>query len=528
MERAAGILLPITSLPSKYGIGCFSKSAYEFVDWLKEAGQCYWQILPLVPTSYGDSPYQSFSTYAGNPYFISLEALIEEGVLTEEECDEADFGGDPREVDYEKLYNARYPLLRKAYERSKVWENPEYLQFVEENGWWLKDYALFMAVKERFEGKPWIRWAEDIRLRWGFAMDYYRREQYFEIEFHQYLQFQFYKQWAKLKAYANAQGIKIVGDIPIYVAMDSADAWAHPELFKLDAQNLPTAVAGCPPDGFSADGQLWGNPLYRWDYHESTGFQWWMERLGYCFKLYDVVRIDHFRGFDEYYSIPYGAKTAIDGTWEKGPGIRLFNRMKEVLGEREVIAEDLGYVTDSVRQLVADSSFPGMKVLEFAFDSRDTGCANDYLPHNYPVNCVAYTGTHDNETLAGWFDSISRKELDMARDYLWDWHTPKKELPKSFISLIMRSCAKLCIIPMQDYLGYDNTCRMNRPSTVGTNWKWRILEEELDEKLNDEIYEMARRYGRLGWQGMRKEPPSQKQEDAQADKEAKTPDGLGE
>ncbi len=500
MNRGAGILLPITSLPSKYGIGCFSKSAYEFVDWLKEAGQCYWQILPLVPTSFGDSPYQSFSTYAGNPYFISLEELIEEGILTEEECGSVDFGEDPKDIDYEKMYLGRYPLLRKAYERSKVSENEEYLKFVEENSWWLKDYALFMAVKERFEGKPWTEWAEDIRLRWGNAMDYYRREQYYEIEFHQYLQYLFRRQWTKLKAYANENGVKIIGDIPIYVAMDSADAWARPELFQLDENNVPVAVAGCPPDGFAADGQLWGNPLYRWDYHESTGYQWWMERLGYSFKMYDVVRIDHFRGFDEYYSIPYGAKTAKTGTWEKGPGIKLFNRMKEVIGEQEVIAEDLGYVTDSVRQLVRDSGFPGMKVLEFAFDSRDTGSASDYLPHNYTENCVAYTGTHDNETLAGWFGSITKEEMAMAREYLCDQYTPGKYLHKPMIGLIMRSRARLCVIPMQDYLGYDNSCRMNKPSTVGTNWKWRITREELTRELQEEIYDTARRFGRLGWQ----------------------------
>jgi len=511
MNRAAGILLPITSLPSKYGIGCFSKSAYDFVDWLKEAGQCYWQILPLVPTSFGDSPYQSFSTYAGNPYFISLEELIKDGVLTEEECEEADFGTDPHDIDYEKMYLSRYPLLRKAYERSRVSENQEYLRFVEDNGWWLKDYALFMAVKERFDGRPWTEWAEDIRLRWGNAMDYYRKEEYFEIEFHQYMQYLFYKQWMKLKKYANDKGVKIIGDIPIYVAMDSADAWANPELFQLDENNVPVAVAGCPPDGFSASGQLWGNPLYRWKYHESTGYGWWMGRLEYCFRLYDVVRIDHFRGFDEYYSIPYGAKTAINGTWKKGPGIGLFNRMKEVLGEREVIAEDLGYVTDSVRRLVKDSGFPGMKVLEFAFDSRDTGSASDYLPHNYTENCVAYTGTHDNETLAGWFGSISKEEMELTREYLCDQYTPRNYLHKPMISLIMRSRAKLCVIPIQDYLGYDNSCRINVPSTVGTNWKWRITEEELSSQLQDEIYETARRYGRLGWQWRQKreEKPDQ-------------------
>lgn len=499
MNRSAGILLPLSSLPSKYGIGCFSKSAYEFVDWLKEAGQSCWQILPLGPTSYGDSPYQSFSTFAGNPYFISLEELIEEGVLTKEECDAVNFGKKEREVDYEKLYFGRYSLLRKAYERSRIHENPEYQKFVAENSWWLSDYALFMAVKDRFGGVEWTKWAEDIRLRWNNAMDYYRRELYFDIEFQQYMQFQFYRQWHKLKTYANERGIQLIGDIPIYVAMDSADAWAHPELFQLDAENVPVAVAGCPPDGFSADGQLWGNPLYRWDYHRETGYQWWISRLAHCFQLYDIVRIDHFRGFDEYYSIPYGEASAVNGHWEKGPGIDLFRKVEQALGWKQVIAEDLGYVTDSVRRLVQESGFPGMKVLEFAFDSRDSGCANDYLPHNYPENSVAYTGTHDNETLAGWWKSITPEEQKMARDYLCDQYTPQSKLGKSFISLILRSRAALCVIPMQDYMGLDNRSRINKPSTVGTNWKWRLTGADLTGELKSEIYSMTLRYGRMNW-----------------------------
>lgn len=499
MNRAAGILLSITSLPSRYGIGCFSKSAYDFVDWLKEAGQTYWQILPLGCTSYGDSPYQSFSTFAGNPYFISLEALIEEGVLTEEECESVDWGSRADDIDYETIYNQRYPLLRKAYERSDISRNVDYQRFLAENQWWLSDYALFMALKNRFDGKSWNEWPEDIRLRWGYSMDYYRRELYFDIEFQQYLQFKFYEQWKALKAYANSKGIRIIGDIPIYVAMDSADTWAHPELFQLDENNVPVAVAGCPPDGFSATGQLWGNPLYRWDYHRNTGYDWWLSRLWYCFQLYDVVRIDHFRGFDEYYSIPYGEDSAVNGHWEKGPGIDLFRRVEQCLGWHEVIAEDLGYVTDSVRQMVRDSGFPGMKVLEFAFDSRDSGSANDYLPHNYIENCVAYTGTHDNETIVGWFDSITEEEQKMAREYLCDRYTPKEELYKSFIGLVMRSSAKTCIIPMQDYLGYDNSCRMNKPSTVGINWRWRLTEGELTEELKTEILRVTKLYGRMNW-----------------------------
>ena len=491
--------MAISSLPSKYGIGCFSKSAYNFVDWLKEAGQTYWQILPVGPTSYGDSPYQSFSTFAGNPYFICLEDLIKEGVLTEEECDTVDFGEKEDDIDYEKLYKGRFPLLRKAYERSNISENPEYCKFVQENSWWLSDYALFMAVKNFFDGVEWTQWPEDIRLRYGYALDYYRKELYFEIEFQQYMQFKFFQQWYALKSYANSRGIRIVGDIPIYVAMDSADTWAHPELFQLDERNIPVAVAGCPPDGFSATGQLWGNPLYRWDYHRNTQYAWWVSRLWYCFNLYDVVRIDHFRGFDEYFSIPYGEDSAVNGHWEKGPGIELFRRVEQCLGWHPVIAEDLGYVTDSVRRLVWETGFPGMKVLEFAFDSRDSGSANDYLPHNYPENCVVYTGTHDNETVVGWLDSITEEEQKMARDYLCDHVTPKKELYKPFVALAMRSNASMCIIPIQDYLGYDNTCRMNKPSTVGTNWRWRVQEKELTEELQKEILHTTKTFGRMNW-----------------------------
>ena len=498
-KRAAGILMPISSLPSEYGIGCFSKSAYDFVDWLKAAGQSDWQILPLGPTSYGDSPYQSFSTFAGNPYFIDLDALVEEGVLTKAECKKVDWGKEKDCIDYEKIYEGRYPLLRKAYERSKIYENEDYKRFVAENNWWLADYALFMAVKDRFDGVEWTKWADDIKLRWGPAMDYYREELYYDIEFQQYLQFKFYEQWMKLKAYANEKGIRIIGDIPIYVAMDSADTWSHPELFQLDSENVPFAVAGCPPDGFSATGQLWGNPLYRWDYHKDTDYQWWVSRMRYVFKLYDVVRIDHFRGFDEYFSIPYGAENAIGGHWEKGPGIELFRKIEQELGWKEVIAEDLGYVTDSVRELVRDSGFPGMKVLEFAFDSRDSGCANDYLPHNYIENSVAYTGTHDNETIVGWWSSITKKEKKLARDYLCDQYTPDEELYLSFISLIMRSRAKLCVIPMQDYLGFDNESRINKPSTVGKNWKWRVTKKQLSARLRKQICEMTIRYGRMNW-----------------------------
>ena len=537
-ERNAGILMPVSSLPSPYGIGTFGKDAYDFVTFVKECNHKYWQVLPLGPTTYGDSPYQSYSAFAGNPYFVDLDMLIEAGFLLKSEVISRDWGdgivpvnvseddavngrfgtyrngniGDERYVSYEKIYNNRFDILRIAYNRFKAAcaESkktlakglPLYKQFdnfVKDNVDWLEDYALFMAVKDRFEGVEWTKWAEDIRLRWNNAMDYYREELYFDIEFQQYMQFKFYEQWMKLKSYANSKGIQIIGDIPIYVAMDSADAWAHPELFQLDQDNVPLAVAGCPPDGFSATGQLWGNPLYRWDYHRNTGYQWWISRMSYCFRLYDVVRIDHFRGFDEYFSIPYGDKDARGGHWEKGPGIDLFRKIEQALGWKQVIAEDLGYMTDSVRHLVYESGFPGMKVLEFAFDSRDSGCASDYLPHNYPENCVAYTGTHDNETIVGWWKSITAAERKLARDYLCDHATPEEELYKCFISLIMRSAARVCVIPMQDYMGLDNRFRMNKPSTVGMNWKWRIKKRDLTKKLQKEIYDVTLRYGRKNW-----------------------------
>ncbi|MDO5417496.1 MAG: 4-alpha-glucanotransferase [Lachnospiraceae bacterium] len=494
MKRASGILLPITSLPSKYGVGCFSREAYEFVDKLEEAGQSYWQILPLSPTSYGDSPYQSFSAFAGNPYFIDLEALIEEGVLTEEECAVCDFGDDPRKVDYGKLYEARFGLLRLAYERSRITEDTGFINFIQENADWLDDYALFMAVKTRFGGAPWSEWAEDIKNRWPFALDYYREQCYFEIEFYKYLQYQFREQWMKLKEYANDKGIRIIGDIPIYAAFDSADAWAGPELFQFDRDLTPSAVAGCPPDAFSADGQLWGNPLYRWDYHRQTGYDWWCRRIDFCFELYDVVRIDHFRGFDEYYSIPYGAKTAKDGHWEKGPGIELFRTINRRLGEKEIIAEDLGFMTPTVEKLLKDSGYPGMKVLEFAFDPREK---TNYLPHLYDKNCVVYTGTHDNETLVQWYRGLDRESREFAMEYMNNKSTPVKRRYWDFIRMAMMSVADTCIIPLPDYLGLDKEGRINQPSTLGGNWEWRMNGSELTDELIQEIYRLTRISERL-------------------------------
>jgi len=502
MSRSSGVLLSVTSLPSKYGIGCFSREAYDFVDWLVKAGQTWWQILPLGPTCYGpsdDSPYQSYSAFAGNPYMISLEGLIKEGVLTRKECDALDFGENPAKVDYDKLHDHRLALLHKAYERSSISQNPDYQKFLKDNSWWLQDYALFMALKDFFGGVCWTAWPQDIRNHWGFALDYYREKLYFDIEFQQYLQFKFFQQWLKLKDYANEKGIQIIGDMPIYVSLDSSDVWAHPELFQLDENNTPTAIAGCPPDAFSADGQVWGNPLYRWDYHKQTNYDWWVSRLYQSFRLYDAVRIDHFRGMDEYFSIPYGAKTAKDGHWEPGPGMDLFNTVKKRLGDKQLIAEDLGHMTDSVRKLVKDSTFPNMKVIQFGFSLDDLGKTNDYLPHNYDRNCVVYTGTHDNETVAGWYKGLKKKEKLLLREYLDDYHTPDETFYRSINRMAMASTANICILPLQDVLGLDNSARMNQPSTVKTNWRWRMNGEMLTKEAQKELLELTRRYGRFNW-----------------------------
>ena len=497
--RSSGVLMHISSLPSPYGIGTMGKEARKFADFLEKSGQKYWQILPICPTSYGDSPYQSFSSFAGNPYFIDLEYLCKEKLLKKAECESFPWGKKADKVDYGVMYESRYKLLKIAFERFLRAEPDDFEAFCEKEADWLSDYALFMALKDANGGNAWFSWEKDLKMRKPEALAEARSTYAKDIRFYQMLQYLFFKQWWELKAYVNEKGIEIIGDVPIYVAGDSADVWANPEEFYLDEDLNPIDVAGCPPDAFSATGQLWGNPLYRWDYHRNTGYQWWISRMSYCFRLYDVVRIDHFRGFDEYFSIPYGDKDARGGHWEKGPGIDLFRKIEQALGWKQVIAEDLGYMTDSVRHLVYESGFPGMKVLEFAFDSRDSGCASDYLPHNYPENCVAYTGTHDNETIVGWWNSITAAERKLARDYLCDHATPEEELYKCFISLIMRSAARVCVIPMQDYMGLDNRFRMNKPSTVGMNWKWRIKKRDLTKKLQKEIYDVTLRYGRKNW-----------------------------
>lgn len=517
MKRQCGILLPVSSLPSRYGIGAFSREAYRFVDRLKEAGQQYWQILPLGPTGYGDSPYQSFSAFAGNPYFIDLEQLVREKLLTRAECNRADFGQDPGDIDYGKLYENRFPLLRKAYERWKVQQTvagvpeaaempaagagvpeagktPERQAAVRETlGEETREYCFYMAVKNHFGGKSWELWDEDIRLRQPEAVERYQKELSDEIRFYEFQQIKFEEQWRKLKAYANDRGIRIIGDIPIYVAFDGADTWSHPELFQFDQDGKPEGVAGCPPDAFSATGQLWGNPLYRWDYHRKTGFAWWLKRMEYSYRMYDVVRVDHFRGFDEYYSIPYGDATAEFGHWEKGPGLELFQVMKKKLGELDIIAEDLGFLTPSVLELVKDTGFPGMKVLEFAFDDTRSSA---YLTHKYPENCVVYTGTHDNQTLKGWYETLDPAGKQFSVDYLGNRWTPREEIHWDFIRLALRSVARLAVIPFQDYLGLGDEARINEPSTLGKNWKWRMDKDAFTPELAQQCRSLACWYGR--------------------------------
>ena len=492
--RRSGMLLPISSLPSKYGIGTFSKEAYDFIDMLHDAGQSLWQILPLGPTGDGDSPYQSFSTFAGNPYFIDLDQLVEQGLLSKEECDSYDWGDSEEYINYEKVYLSRHEILRKAYTRSNIGKDQKFNEYCEQNKNWLHDYALYMSIKNSYHGKSWIEWNDDIKLRQEEAMLSYEKELKEEIEFYKYLQYLFSQQWNKLKSYANKKGISIIGDIPIYVSLDSADTWSNPELFQLDENCTPIAVAGCPPDGFSAEGQLWGNPLYDWEYHKSTGYEWWMKRIKYSFELYDIVRIDHFRGFDEYYSIPYGDKTAMNGTWKKGPGIDLFKCLNEKLGNVDIIAEDLGFLTDSVKQLLKDTGYPGMKILQFAFDTRED---SDYLPHNYNRNCVVYTGTHDNNTICGWYKEISEEDKMMSINYLNNKYTNENEIHWDFICLAMRSVADTCIIPVQDYLGLDSNTRINTPSTLGMNWTWRRKKDCFSKEIINKINMLTKLYSRI-------------------------------
>ena len=522
--RGSGILYAVSSLPSKYGIGSFSKEAYEFVDFLQKAGQGYWQVLPFGPTGYGDSPYQSFSTFAGNPYFISLEDLIEEGLLKQEECDSVDWGSDPEFCDYGAIYESRFKVLKLAYDRFAESEkkNAAFQAFVKKNAYWLEDYCIFMALKQEHGGKPWSEWDTPYRNRDKKAMDVLGEVIAETVDFYRFQQFKFMEQLEKLREYAHEKGVKIIGDIPIYVAFDSADTWAHPDLFQFDEENIPQKVAGCPPDAFSATGQLWGNPIYDWKSLKKRKYDWWIRRIARSYEFYDVIRIDHFRGFDEYYAIPYGDETAENGKWEKGPGMDLFEAIHKELGEAPIIAEDLGYITDSVRDLLAKSGYPGMKVLQFAFDESED---SSYLPYKHEKNSVVYTGTHDNMTTRGWIDSLNDHDRDYVRRYINSIYTDYGQFTWDFIREAFRSAADLCIVPIQDFLVKGNEARMNCPAVGSNNWQWRVTPNLLSDELAMSILDLTRLYGRRAPLPPSKPKKEEKEEEETADsKESKSTD----
>ena len=488
--RKSGILLHIASLPNKYGIGSMGREAYDFVDYLKKAGQSIWQILPLSQTSYGDSPYQSFSIYAGNPYFISLDTLAEEGLLKKSEYEDIEWCENPRYIDYATMYEQFYKVMKHAYRRFSSQKNgnvsEEYGAFLAENKW-LHDYALFMALKDAHGGKAWSEWEKPLRLREPSALKSAEKKYAAEMDFNIFLQFKFFQQWNKLKRYANDNGIEIIGDIPIYCAMDSADVWCQPELFQLDENRVPTVVAGFPPDAFSADGQLWGNPIYDWDRMKQDNYRWWVSRIGFAKKIYDIVRIDHFIGFNSYYAIPFGSKTAHGGKWCDGPKYDLFRVIKQETGNGGIIAEDLGIITPSVRKLLKQAAYPGMKVLQFAFDPKGD---SEYLPQNYKSqNCAVYTSTHDSDTAAGWYNDLDRATKRFVKEYLGI--RKAAELPQAFIDIAWKSTADIAMTTIQELCGFGTEARINVPSTVGNNWRWRTLREDFTDENAEYLYRLT-------------------------------------
>ena len=492
MDRAAGILLSVSSLPSAYGIGTLGQAAYDFVDFLAAAGQKYWQMLPVGPTSYGDSPYSSFSAFAGNPYYIDLDLLIADGLLTAEEAAAPDWGGDPRQVDYGAVYESRFTLLERAFDRGWDRDQAEVTRFLVKNRDWLPDYALFMALKRHFSMTAWTQWPDaDIRLRKPEAVAHWAAELDRDVRFFTYLQYLFQKQWDDLKSYAASKGIQTIGDLPIYVALDSADVWANPQKFLLDQDNIPTVVSGVPPDAFTADGQLWGNPVYNWKQMAADGFSWWEARMRSTLERFDVARLDHFRGLESYWAVPYGDPTAATGRWEPGPGAAFVQMLHDKFPGSFIIAEDLGFITPKVQALLEMSGFPGMKVLEFAFDHREP---SDNLPHCHPVNSVCYTGTHDNSTLLGWMADADPKDVAVARAYLG--LNRAEGLDWGILRGGMVSVARLFVAQMQDYLGLGDAARMNRPGNPVGNWRWRMLPGEASPALAKRIRKLTRLFGR--------------------------------
>ena len=492
-ERSSGILLHITSLPGKFGIGTMGKEAYDFVDFLVESGQKIWQILPLGHTGYGDSPYQCFSAFAGNPLLIDLERLVQTGLLSENDLpDSSSFS--EAEVDFGRVTTYKPKILKAAYARFKSNNSKNqkirFKNFCKKNSKWLEDYAFFMALKDYNNGKPWTSWANDIKLRENDAVNRLKNELKDQIEYYKFIQFLFYWQWLELKAYANIRDIKVIGDIPLYVAFDSADAWANPEIFDFDEDMNPKTVAGVPPDYFSATGQLWGNPIYKWEKLSETGFQWWIDRIEASFKLYDILRIDHFRGLAEYWAVPFGQKTAEKGRWEPAMGEEMLEAVYEALGELQIIAENLGVITPDVEELRENFELPGMKILQFAFDSGED---NDFIPHSYVKNCVVYTGTHDNDTTLGRYNESTEEEKQQMREY---FRIDESDPAWSFIRLAWSTVANIAIAPMQDLLRLDTEARMNFPGKASGYWKWRYKKDQLTGKHAEDLLKLTEIFGR--------------------------------
>jgi 4-alpha-glucanotransferase len=492
MTRGSGVLLHISSIPNKYGIGTFGKEAYDFVDFLQSAGQSYWQLLPMGQTGHGNSPYQSFSAFAGNPFFIDFELLVKDGLLKSSDFNNIDFGNKKNAIDYEKIIKNKIRVLNIAYKNSNGDQRSKVTEFSNDHHW-VNNYVEFMAIKGLYGDVQWQDWPPELKKRDEKALEAMREELKDEIEFWKFIQYCFFRQWKKLKKYANKKDIKIIGDIPIYVSTDSVDTWVNSEFFKFDEEKMPKVVAGCPPDGFSKTGQYWGNPIYDWDLLEKRNFDWWIERIKSCMDLYDVIRIDHFRGFEAYWEIPATDDTAENGKWVKGPGIKIINAINENVNGVEIIAEDLGYLTKEVLDLRDRSGYPGMKILQLAFDTRED---SDYLPHNYNVNCVVYTGTHDNDTIMGWLKNADARDVKKAKQYLN--LTEEEGYNWGFIRGAWSSVGKLSIAPMQDFLGLNAGARMNIPSTMGDNWVWKLDSEQLTKKLSKKIYDITKLYGRLG------------------------------
>ena len=491
--RTSGILMHITSLPGEYGVGTMGKQAYEFVDFLKKAGQSIWQILPLTPTGFGDSPYQSCSTFAGNHYLIDLPTLVQEGLLTERDLEGIRWNISEDKVDFGLLYNNRLKVLRAAYGRFTP--GADYEAFCAENSSWLPDFALFMALKDKFGGKPWYEWEEKLKFRDPDAIWAARGELKEQISFFSFVQYLFFKQWTALHDYAQKSGITIIGDVPIYVPRDSVEVWSSPELFQMDEKLDPKAVAGCPPDCLLYTSPSPRDPLYRWDAVAADGYSWWIRRLAAAGKLYDVVRMDHFRAFAGYWSVPFGDKTAKGGQWITGPGMDFISAVKEALPELKLIAEDLGYLTQDVLDLRDASGYPGMKVLQFAFDSREP---SDYLPHTYTANSVCYTGTHDNMTTRQWLETGTPEMQQYATEYM---RLSKEEgMVWGVIRTAMSSVSDTCVIPLQDYLDLGAEARMNFPGTTNSNWTWRAKDGMIVDALAEKIRHLTTLYARLGSQ----------------------------